>query len=575
MQIPSIYINLEDDVSKIVARIKKERSGELILVCPKRCFLFNDAINLRLLKKQVDMLSKKVHILTMDERGQAYAKEAGFELKDLPKARGNKSFSDIRVSQKQPAKILEKKSEDQNPVTKAVLGIQNLAHSLIDSKPEEKPKTESASSAEEYFSKISEEKFEDKVNSPVSHKQTESIFPADLENSYKNKKQKKRLKLITGIFAVCALALVFFVVFIFLPRAEVIIYAKTQNLTRDLVISLSSHAEAANSESLILPAQKISQSVSAKLSFQSQGKKEIGNKASGKVVIYNFTGAPLNLKAKTTTVILNGKNYLLKSDAMQIKPTRYKNSQTKEIDESSLSAPVEIEAETGGESYNVPAGTRLEVTNQVFGSRPQLLYVKASTAITGGTTRYLSVISNEDIEAAKAALQKEALNQISSQLNSNKLVIQEKAFQLLNPEFKFNHEIGTETPEFSGTLTGLVLGFAYNSEGLNNLVLERIKKSLTAEQEIEIQLRLPLSVAVKTTDFNQELVVLEVHFEGMAIAQNKNLESLPKKLAGKTQSSAAEYIKQNMQAEKVEITLLPGWQKWLPWLSNNIHISLK
>jgi len=329
MQIPSIYINLEDDVSKIVARIKKERSGELILVCPKRCFLFNDAINLRLLKKQVDMLSKKVHILTMDERGQAYAKEAGFELKDLPKARGNKSFSDIRVSQKQPAKILEKKSEDQNPVTKAVLGIQNLAHSLIDSKPEEKPKTESASSAEEYFSKISEEKFEDKVNSPVSHKQTESIFPADLENSYKNKKQKKRLKLITGIFAVCALALVFFVVFIFLPRAEVIIYAKTQNLTRDLVISLSSHAEAANSESLILPAQKISQSVSAKLSFQSQGKKEIGNKASGKVVIYNFTGAPLNLKAKTTTVILNGKNYLLKSDAMQIKPTRYKNSQTK------------------------------------------------------------------------------------------------------------------------------------------------------------------------------------------------------------------------------------------------------
>src|SRR5438477_11512540 len=66
---PTIYINLEDDVSAVAARLKRERSPQVVLVCPKRCFLFSDPINLKLLKTQVDLLGKEVYILTMDEKG--------------------------------------------------------------------------------------------------------------------------------------------------------------------------------------------------------------------------------------------------------------------------------------------------------------------------------------------------------------------------------------------------------------------------------------------------------------------------------------------------------------------------
>lgn len=564
--IPSIYINLEDDVSKIIARIKKERSSELILVCPKRCFLFNDSINLRLLKKQADLLLKKVYILTMDERGQGYAKEAGFELKHLPKAGGSKNFSDIRVGQK-PVKPSAEAVVEVGAVQKAVEGIKNLTHSLIQNKPAAIPTKQEESLVE----------IEDQHKSVLKeqHKKFESIFPPDLENSYKTKKRKKRLSRITGLFTLFAFTLLFLVVFVFLPKADIVIYSKTQSLTRDLVVSASTQVKQPDSDSLVLPAEKISQAVNVKSNFQSQGKKEVGNKASGSVVIYNFTGAPINLKAKTTTIVLNGKNYLLKADAMQVKPTKYKNSKTREIDESSLGLPVEIEAALGGESYNVPAGTRLELTNQVFGSRPQLLYVKASSAITGGTSRYLSLISAEDVASAKLSLQKLAWAQISEQIKTKNLVLDEKAFLLQNPQFTFDHDIGTETPEFNGNLTAQVVGFAYGQSDLETIVLERIKKSLTSQNEIDVKLGSPLTILLKPVDFNQELVVLEVHFEGVAVAVNKNLDTLPKKLAGKSQNSAAEYIKQNTQTDKVEITLLPGWQRWLPWLSSNIHIGLK
>src|SRR4051812_8962291 len=100
MGIPSVYINLEDDVSKIFTRLKHNSAKQIILVCPKRCFLFNDSINLRLLKKQTDLLGKEIFILTMDERGQLYAKEAGFSLKFLPKTGGSRAMSDIKPQKK-------------------------------------------------------------------------------------------------------------------------------------------------------------------------------------------------------------------------------------------------------------------------------------------------------------------------------------------------------------------------------------------------------------------------------------------------------------------------------------------
>jgi len=94
--VKSIYLNLEDDVAHISAKLKRALGDELVLVVPKKSQLFSDSINLRLLKKQADLLGKKVAIMTMDEAGQMYAKEAGFALKHLAKSVGTKRPDDIR-----------------------------------------------------------------------------------------------------------------------------------------------------------------------------------------------------------------------------------------------------------------------------------------------------------------------------------------------------------------------------------------------------------------------------------------------------------------------------------------------
>ena len=103
-----------------------------------------------------------------------------------------------------------------------------------------------------------------------------------------------------------------------------------------------------------MPAAAVNETVSVSEKFQSQGKTQIGNKASGTVQIYNFTKLPINLKALTTVLSFGGKTYTL-SRTYGNKADRYTNARTKRLTRlagaigGSYSHP-------GGDDYNLPAG---------------------------------------------------------------------------------------------------------------------------------------------------------------------------------------------------------------------------
>src|ERR1051326_1242678 len=356
--LPSIYINLEDDVSKVVERIKRQHASELVLVCPKKCQLFADSINLRLLKKQTDLLGKEVFILTMDEKGQLYAREAGFGLKFLPKGHARPGISDIKPSKPHGAPVHHQPKA--NPITTTLGSLKHAADLILKPSPQEAPVKAHNTSKPAMVTKKAG------VHKPILPKVavTESYFPPDLETVYEKKKQKNYLqKVITGLVAL-SLVVILLVVFVVLPKATVAVYPKTEPLTRDMEVSAGTKVTAPDPDRLLLPATKISETLEVSNKFQSQGKKEVGNKAAGTVQIYNFTKQPLNLKAGTTVLTVGNKNYLLVSDITGLKVTGYSDPKTKEVDPNTLAAPVQVVAEQGGESYNLPAGVRMEITNQ-------------------------------------------------------------------------------------------------------------------------------------------------------------------------------------------------------------------
>ncbi len=583
VMVPSIYINLEDDVAKITARIKKQKADKLVLVCPKRCFLFNDSINLRLLKKQVDLLKKEVYILTMDERGQMYAKEAGFQLKFLPKQVTSKGISDVKVAAKpekiQPQKVEDasvKKQETHKKKEERVFVPEEVVEEQEKYGLEEEPGAipQSFNKPSQFGQKSEPAKGKIKISVPkVSMSQ--AFFPREIEQSYKSdgKKPSGKNWIISIMLILVLLAGTAVVVFFVLPKATVVVYPKTEAVTRDMEVTISTNVKNPDTSKLLLPATKVTDELDVTQKFQSQGKKEVGNKAVGTVYIYNFTRQPLNLKANTTTLTVGSKNYVLTSDVNQLKPTLYKNAKTKEIDENSLAAPVEVEAAEGGDSSNVPAGTRMEISNQVFGSKPQFLYAKTATSVTGGTSRYLSFVSDLDISNSQKSLGDALISQEQQKLSQQNLVIPDKAYIIEPEQFSTDKPSGTNSPNFEAVLKAKITALAINKQDLFKLAGDRIKQTLATNKSLEDISDNQLSYKIKSIDLSNELAVLFVHYEGQAVL-NVNLDGLNEELAGKSQDQVNEFLSSKAEINKIDITLAPSWQKNFPRFANRIGVTL-
>ncbi len=558
----SVYLNLEDDVSRVVTRIKKVRGDSLVLVCPKRCQLFSDSINLRLLKKQIDLLKKEVFILTMDEKGKIFAQEAGFKLKFLPKVKKSRGFSDIRIPKKEEAVLEDPHKSTAGSIIETVKeGITGIARTVA--KPLARGQSQKQIKAKEEKEKLPRIEVKD------------NIFPDRVveEGASKiSKKHKSNQRLVTAL-AGFSLILILAVVFVLLPSAQVTVYPKTEPLTRDLEIGISSNVTKPELSRLVMPAKAVDETLSLSRKFTSQGKKEIGNKAKGRIKVYNFTGQPLNLKTETTVLTVGEKTYVLGSDVRLLQPTKYKNSKTKEVDQNSLSESYKIIALEGGESFNLPAGTRLEITNQVFGSRPKILYARTETAISGGTSRFLSVISKADITESKNQLTNLLFQELTQKLGKEGLVLVEGAYKIETVNFDTDNPALTESPSFNAKIEIKIQGLAINKETLQNLVTDRIKLTLSSNKTLVVDNWDQVTIKVKSIDYKNQLGTLLVHFEGKAVS-DINLESLKPNLRGKNIDKVNEMLNSNSEIDRIDVNLAPSWQNSFPWFESKINMKL-
>lgn len=541
---PSIYINLEDDVAEVVARLKRTKAQKVVLVCPKRCFLFSDSINLRLLKKQVDLLKKEVAVLTMDERGQLYAKEAGFELRFLSKQEGSQRTADISPTRGPKDHGHPTETERRSPESPGKVAL--AAPTVKSSRA---------------------------LPRPPAAERTDAVFPSEelkaMHQSHSNRSQSRFMVL--GFVSVCLLTALL-LVFVVLPKATVVAYPKSEAITRDVEVSLSPNFKSPDVQGLLLPATKFSETIEVKQKFESQGKREVGNKASGTVRIYNFTRSPLNLKADTTTLTAGTKTYALTKDIALYPPTGYRNSRTKEVDERTLGAPVEVVAISGGESSNLPAGTRLEITNKVYGSNPQFLFAKNDEPIAGGTSRFLSLVTAQDLARAQGALTEAAVAQLRDRLKARGLVTAEKSYTAEVEGFLTDKPEGSETPNFEATLKVRLSGLAYSESQLEQLLIDRVTQTLPVNRRLVANPEKAASVKLKSIDVGKDLLVILVRFEGRAVSE-VNLSGIEVQLKGKSREAALELIRSKADVEQIDVTLAPSWQRTFPLISGKIDVT--
>lgn len=580
--IRSIYLNLEDDIPKITARLKRERADEVVLVFPKKSFIFSDSINLRLLKKQADVMGKKVHILTMDEMGQAFAKEAGFTLKFLPNTRPSGGFGDIRsrsssgrsaMAEAGAAQILPQAQTApaaRPPLTgrKRFAGRAPSASGSVRSSSPAKIRQAKSASRDNFFSSFGIE----------TGQQVEAMRPRRLRDRPFSAAPRAASGISSVLhrraalgFAALSLIVIVLLVFFILPSADIAIYAKTEPVARDIEISLNTQTNDADSTRLVMPAVAVNQNFDQKNNFNSSGKQEVGSKAEGKVYILNFTGQTLNLKAGTTTLSLGGKQYQFTADQISIKPI-INNDADPGKDPNIRSA--DVVAVKGGSDSNLPAGTRIEIANQVFGSRPQVLYAKTATAITGGNSRFISQITEDDLNNSQTALTQAVVEAVGNNLKQKNLILPDKAFTIINPQFASDKPAGTPTPTFQAEAKGNISGLALDYTLLIKMIRDRIGRTLSASQQLQDVSLDKANYSVKSLDLATGTMAVSVHYESQALSQVDTSDIL-NRIGGKTKQEASEIILSKTEIDRVDITLSPSWQSTIPRFKQKIKLEIK
>jgi hypothetical protein len=563
----TLYLNLEDDINKIVAQLKREKSDEIVLVCPKGSFLFSDSINLRLLKKKIDLLGKKVAILTMDQQGQSYAKESGFELKHMPRQRQPGAFSDIRPARR----IRPVATRGENQIAESATFTEKIKKAVARTVSPAAPISAAAPLKPSRVLKAKRAVAVSVAKSPVAIvRGPDNVYsqPAASEKTSPNKTRRSRrgTAWIVSFVGLCLILLLVLTLFV-LPSADVTVYGKSQTIARDIDINLDSKVEKPDAASLAMPAVPFDETPDASLTIETSGKKEIGSKAEGQVAIYNLTGQPMNLKATTTVLSIGTKNYLFTEDQNNIKPAASASD-----DKNATIA--RVVAQDGGESFNAPAETRLEITNQAFGAQPQRLFAKAATQIIGGNSRFISVVSDDDIKNAQQQLKDKLLQQVKDKLKEQNLILLDDASTLTTNAFTPDKPSGTESPTVTVSGSLRITGLAFDESALKEIIRNRISNALTPGRKLQSPESDIITYKVKSMDVTAGTLALSLHYESQAkIALDPT--NLSSKILGKSKQAASEILLSNEAIEKVEISLHPSWQQNTPLFKGKINLTVK
>lgn len=560
----TLYLNLEDDIAKIVTKLKREKASEVVLVMPKGSFIFSDRINLKLLKKKIDLLGKSVSILTMDEHGQAYAAEAGFTLRQLPRQRAGGAFADIRPARRIPKAAKISAESLATPV----------AAMAATAKPRRAVSAASAAAAGPTAVKKVRKVLRPKprVNvvpkSPsLSSRGPDNVFSSPSQAPVTKVRRSRRAT--AWIVAIVGLALIVFsiLVLFILPTADITVYGKSQTIARDVDVNFDTKVQQADATALTMPATPFDETPQATVSMQTTGQKEIGSKSEGQVAIYNLTGQAISLKAATTILSIGSKNYLFTEDQNNIKPASGASD-----DKNATIA--HVVAAGGGESYNAPASTRMEISNQVFGAQPQRLFAKTSTQIIGGNSRFVSVVSDDDLKSAQSQLKDKLLQTVKDKLKQQNLILLDDASSLTVNDFVPDKTSGTESPTVTVSGSLRITGLAFNEEDLKNIIRQRISNSLATGRQLQGADQDKITYKVKNYDLNAGTMSLSLHYESQAkISLEAN--SLSTKILGKTRQQVSEILLSNDAIDRVEITLHPSWQQNTPLFKGKIHIKIQ
>ncbi len=433
-----LYIDVEDDITAIITKIKASNEKIIALVPPKRIGALQSAVNLRLLNRAATQAGKRLVIITNNQALAGLAAAAS-----IPVAKNLQSKPEI-------AEIPALEIDDEDVIDGGELPVGEHAESATGAGDTE--------SDDEVASVLPSVNIDDEAPAQKSTPRSKNTPKAKKIPNFNS----FRKKLFIGILALLLLAGTLVWAFVFAPAATVIITAKTTSSPVSGIISLGD-TTSVDKGTLKVLTQSSDSDVSVQ--FTPSGQKDIGNKASGTASLSTNSIANLGttVPAGTALTASNGLTYYTTS------PVTFTINNYSGV-------PVGIQAADSGEKYNGATGT--------LSGAPSGVSAKVTDATSGGTSQIVPVVTAADVQAAKEKLVSQstddAKNQLTTKFSSDYQVIAD-SFTVDRSDVVSSPDVGGQATDGKATLKSKVtykLSGIAKSE-LTQYLTDALKKQMT------------------------------------------------------------------------------------------------
>lgn len=597
-----IYLEPDAEITSVIDKIKKSQGQGVVLVIPRGGTLAQSIINLKLLMRSAREHSKAIALVTSEKTSMSLAKQLKIDVFSKVSEAEKVALKFIPEDLKRP---VEKKSEESlskvNPYKRYSLANLNADGETIE---EVESEEELDHEEQEFQTRKIEIEANDDYDPDVDYDEHESS-DEDTEETSKPvvesrklkvesdeddmsingdgvKSSKKHIKtegsrgLFFAIFIVILLLIAGGVSAYFLPKVSTTLVLKTREV--DETLSLVVNKDGSSQDGVMaVKGTMLNDEKDVSKSYPATGKKNIGQKATGTVTIYNSLNYQSAVKLNSGTKITSssGKVFDLQADAtvpVAVASAVIVNGMPT-LKTTPGSVDVAVSADQSGTDYNL---TSTKFTIAGYTNNSDKFYAQNSAAFSGGTTQEVNIVTEDDLKNAETALTADTLTTACTELTSKandshlKILISQISNNIISEQADKNVGDQADNFNFSMKIEFFVLGFS--EDDVKAAVISGVAKKIT-DGEMIIN---PESSNITYTVSNKSLDNGEMDISAVLkgeVGKKISADDVRGALQNKSLGSARSYLSGLDGVQSYSLNIWPSLWFRTPFILNRITVN--
>jgi hypothetical protein len=559
-----IYIDVDDEITAIIDKVRDSQSKIVALVLPKRATTLQSIVNMKLLKRSADTDNKHLVLITAEAGLLPLAANVGLyvaknlqskpEVPDAPRADALPEDGEEAISMDDAPKL-----SSNNPIT----GSLNSQAPIGDLAKGSLPPTALDESI-------------DLDNTTPAAKPgvvppAKGGFGGKAPKGKRNKKlsvpnfDKFRLWIILGAVAAILLIVGIVIAAKSMPRANVSLKTDSTAVSTNLDLVLNTNAMNVNPEAGVIPAK--SQQVQKTLTQQAPatGEKNNGKKASGSITITNCSEDDESVSLPAGTGFSAGGQTYVSNSSVTVPPSNFTGGGNCKNDGR---ATVSVTAQNQGGAYN--ADTR----NYSIAGSPSDLSA-TGTQMSGGSDEIIKVVQASDIESAKQKIAAQDANavkqQLKSQLGNAGLYSVEATFNPGDPKTTTNVNAGDQADSVTVTQVVTYTMLGVKQADLKQVIANAVEDHIDKDKQSIIDYGLGKANFTTQNPGSGSVALSTTAIAGPDLKTNE----LKTKIAGMKSGEAKKLLKENPGVTDVTIDYSPFWVTKIPGDATKINLTIQ